>query len=53
MNISRMTAGRYYKARKRFIVQIVQAVGKKTKGILCVSEVCCRFTAVVKLTSSD
>lgn len=43
-----MTAERY-KARKRFTVQIIQAAGKKTKGIL----LRCRSTVVVKLTSSD
>lgn len=48
VNISSMTAGRY-KARKRFTVQIIQAAGKKTKGIL----LRCRSTVVVKLTSSD
>lgn len=36
VSISNMTAGRYYKAMKRFILQIMQAVSKKAKGILCV-----------------
>lgn len=36
VSISNMTAGRYYKAMKRFMLQIVQAVSKKAKGILCV-----------------
>lgn len=36
VNISNMTIGRYYKAMRRFVLQNVQAVSKKTKGILCV-----------------
>lgn len=36
VSISNMTAGRYYKAMKRFMLQITQAVSKKAKGILCV-----------------
>lgn len=36
VSISNVAAGRYYKAMRRFILQILQAVSKKTKGILCV-----------------